>query len=141
MIRWFAHLRIAVKVTVAPALAILGLIGLTAGAHAVFDSLRADFVYLNDIAFARFSDAVKLQGELNQAHGQLYLITSLANANDMQEALAHAKIEAPRSPTSSPTPRHCTCRPEPTPTAPTPRSRPTRKPPGKRWTWSASTPA
>jgi methyl-accepting chemotaxis protein len=94
MIRWFAHLRIALKVTVAPALAILGLIGLAAGAYAVFDSLRADFVYLNDIAFARFSDAVKLQGELNQAHGQLYLITSLANADDMQEALAHAKVEA-----------------------------------------------
>src|SRR6266568_3545057 len=93
MRRWFDNLRIAVKLAVAPALAIFGLIGLAAGAYAVFETLRSDFVYLNDTAFARFSDAVVLRGDVSQVHAQLYHITSLANANDLQQATAHAGLE------------------------------------------------
>jgi methyl-accepting chemotaxis protein len=93
MKRWFANLRIAVKLTVAPAVAILGIIGLAAGAYAVFETLRADFVYLNDTAFARFSDASRLQADANRVHGQLYWITSLASAGDMQQAAARSGPE------------------------------------------------
>jgi methyl-accepting chemotaxis protein len=88
MTRWFEHLSIALKVTIAPALAILGLVALSVGTYAVFGELRQDFVYLNDTAFARFSDAARLQTVVAQAHARLYRIISLANANDTQQAAA-----------------------------------------------------
>ncbi len=88
MTGWFDHLRIAAKVAVAPALAILGLVALAAGSYAVFEELRQDFIYLNDTAYARFSDAVRLQAGVSQAQVQLYRIISLANADDMQQAVA-----------------------------------------------------
>ncbi|MFL5281933.1 MAG: methyl-accepting chemotaxis protein [Rhodopila sp.] len=91
MRRWFNNLRIAVKLTMAPAAAIVGLIGLAAGAYAVFNNLREDFVYLNDTAFARFSDAAGLLADVNRVHGQLYWITSLASAGDMRQVTAHAQ--------------------------------------------------
>ena len=37
MTGWFDHLRIAAKVAMAPALAILGLVALAAGSYAVFE--------------------------------------------------------------------------------------------------------
>ena len=86
MTGWFDHLRIAAKVAMAPALAILGLVALAAGSYAVFEDLRRDFIYLNDTAFARFSDAARLQAGVSQAQAQLYRIISLANADDMQQA-------------------------------------------------------
>ena len=43
---------------------------------------------MNDTAFARFSDAVRLQASVSQAQAQLYRIISLANADDMQQAIA-----------------------------------------------------
>ncbi len=88
MRQWFEHLRIVVKVTIAPALAILGLVALSAGTYAVFAELRQDLEYLNDIAFSRFSDAVRLQTTAAEAHALVYRIVSLANANDMQQATA-----------------------------------------------------
>ena len=86
MTGWFDHLRIAAKVAMAPALAILGLVALAAGSYAVFEDLRRDFIYLNDTAFARFSDAVLLQASVSKAQAQLYRIISLANADDLQQA-------------------------------------------------------
>ena len=88
MRRWFERLSIAVKVTIAPALAIVGLVALSVGTYAVCGELRQDFVYLNDTAFARFSDAARLQTVVAQVHAQLYRIISLANANDTQQAAA-----------------------------------------------------
>ena len=88
MTRWFENLRIAVKVTIAPMLAILGLVVLSAGTYSVFAELRRDFEYLNDTAFARFSDAARLQTAAAEAHALVYRITSLASANDMQQAAA-----------------------------------------------------
>jgi methyl-accepting chemotaxis protein len=86
--QWFNNLKIVVKVAVAPALAILGLIALSVGTYAVLGNLRSDFVYLNDTSFARFSDAVRLQAMAAEAHALAYRITSLANANDVQQASA-----------------------------------------------------
>jgi methyl-accepting chemotaxis protein len=86
--RWFDTLKIAMKVAVAPALAIFGLIALSVGTYSVLGTLRSDFVYLNDTSFARFSDAVRLQTAAAEAHAWAYRITSLANANDVQQASA-----------------------------------------------------
>src|SRR3954447_23951887 len=55
------------------------------------NNLREDFVYLNDTAFARFSDAAGLLADVNRVHGQLYWITSLASAGDMRQVTAHAQ--------------------------------------------------
>jgi len=88
MPKWFENLRIVVKVTIAPAMAILGLVVLSAGTYTVFAELRRDFEYLNDTAFARFSEAARLQTAAAEAHALVYRITSLANANDMQQAAA-----------------------------------------------------
>ena len=60
--------------------------GACEGSYAVFEDLRRDFIYLNDIAFARFSDAVLLQASVSKAQAQLYRIISLANADDLQQA-------------------------------------------------------
>ncbi len=93
MRRWFDNLHLAVKLTIAPAVGILALVGLATGAYSVFHGLRQDFVYLNDVAFARFGEAAKLRAEVGQAHALLYQITSLANANDLEQAIAHIPPE------------------------------------------------
>jgi len=92
MWRWFSNLRIAGKVAIAPTLAIIGLVLLSAGAWSQFGTLRRDVRYLNDVAFGNFSKAAKLQAEVRLVHAQLYRVTSLANANDANGATAQSKL-------------------------------------------------
>ena len=92
MLPRFRHLRIAGEVAIAPALALIGLLLLSAGAWLQFGMLQHDFRYLNDVAFGRFSKAAGLQADVRLAQAQLYQVTSLANANDAQQATEQSKV-------------------------------------------------
>ncbi|HZB93574.1 MAG TPA: methyl-accepting chemotaxis protein [Stellaceae bacterium] len=83
---WFENFRLAVKVALAPAAAILGVVVLAASSYVLFDDLTGDFHHLNDDAFVRFSEAAKLQNQVNYANAELYSVLSFAaNANDPKQ--------------------------------------------------------
>ena len=83
MAAWFANLRIGAKSALAPALAILGLICVAAGAVLVFARLTQDFRSLNETSFVRFAEATNLERSALRVNAELYAIISLAaNANE-----------------------------------------------------------
>jgi hypothetical protein len=93
MIAWFANLRIGTKSALAPALAILGLIGVAAGSVLVLQRLTLDFRSLNETSFVRFSEATKLDRAILRVNAELYAISSLAG-NSNEATVIAARIAA-----------------------------------------------
>jgi hypothetical protein len=93
MIAWFANLRIGTKSALAPALAILGLIGVAAGSVLVLQRLTFDFRSLNETSFVRIAEATKLDRAILRVNAELYAISSLA-ANSNEAAVIAARIAA-----------------------------------------------
>lgn len=83
--------RIASKLMVSPAVAVLGLAGLALAAILVFHQLRDDFRRLNDDAFRRYATAQRLEVALSHAHARLYAAISLA-ANTKDPTLVASTI-------------------------------------------------
>ncbi|MGD0432521.1 MAG: methyl-accepting chemotaxis protein [Acetobacteraceae bacterium] len=89
MIAWFANLRIEAKSALAPALAIIGLIGVAAGSTLVFARLTQDFRSLNETSFVRYMEATQLNRTALQVNAELYAISSLAaNSTDSAQVAA-----------------------------------------------------
>src|ERR1700722_5441695 len=93
MTAWFANLRIGAKSALAPALAILGLIGVAAGSVAVFERLTQDFRSLNETSFVRFADATELDRAVLRVNAELYAIGSLAS-NSSEKTQVEARVAA-----------------------------------------------
>jgi methyl-accepting chemotaxis protein len=91
MIAWFANLRIGARSAMAPALAVLGMIGVAAASVIVFEQLTQDFRSLNEVSFDGFAKATKFERSILQVNAELYAIGSLA-ANSSEAAQVAARI-------------------------------------------------
>jgi methyl-accepting chemotaxis protein len=91
MTAWFANLRIEARSALAPALAIIALIGIAAGSILVFQRLTQDFRSLNETTFARFTEATRLERLVLRVNAELYAISSLA-ANSNETARIAARV-------------------------------------------------
>ena len=85
MIAWFANLSIGARSALAPALAVLGMIGVAAASVMVFERLTQDFRSLNEVSFDGFAKATKFERSILQVNAELYAVSSLA-ANSSEAA-------------------------------------------------------
>ncbi len=91
MAGWFANRTISTKSALAPALAILGLIGIAGGSVVVFQRLTQDFRSLNETSFARYAEATTLEATVLRVNAELYSISSLAaNADEAAQVATRA---------------------------------------------------
>jgi methyl-accepting chemotaxis protein len=91
MTAWLANLRIEAKSALAPALAIIGLIGVAAGSFVIFERLTQDFRSLNDNSFVGFAEATQLDRAVLEVNAELYVISSLAaNSTETVQVAARA---------------------------------------------------
>jgi methyl-accepting chemotaxis protein len=89
MTAWLANLRIEAKCALAPALAIIGLVGVAAGSVVIFERLSQDFRSLNDNSFVGFARATQLDRAVLEANAELYVISSLAaNSTETMQVAA-----------------------------------------------------
>jgi methyl-accepting chemotaxis protein len=85
MIAWFANLSIGARSALAPALAVLGMIGVAAASVMVFERLTQDFRSLNEVSFDGFAKATKFERSILQVNAELYAVSSVA-ANSSEAA-------------------------------------------------------
>ena len=93
MIAWFANLGIQARSALAPAFAIVGLIGVAVASMLVFHRLTQDFRSLNETSFVRFTEATRLESSVLRVNAELYAISSLA-ANSTEAARVAARVAA-----------------------------------------------
>jgi methyl-accepting chemotaxis protein len=83
---WLSNVRMAIKLAISPAIALLALVTIVASACLILLSLQKDADFLNGTAFARVERVDRVEAAISRANGALYAAIAIAS-NSKDEKL------------------------------------------------------
>lgn len=93
---WLSNMRMAIKLAISPATALLALVIIVASACLILVSLQRDVDFLNSVAFARVERVDRVEVAIGRARGALYAAIAIAS-NSKDEVLQTQRSAEVRS--------------------------------------------